>query len=512
MVGDTAPDLTLILDLPAEIGLARAASAAATRKARGPTASRRRTPLSRRPAASLPRHRREEPDALRRDRCRAGRRGGRGSGLDGHRAATAAGSRRAERSKAPCRVTPRTSPEPDRLEGAPHPREQFAFFGHAEAEGAFVDGMRSGRLHHAWLIGGPAGHRQGDLRLPGRPAPPRPSARCPGRDARRRPPGSAVARQVAALSHPNLAVLRRAPADRQEGAFGHDSGRRRAPRPRRLRLHGGRRRLSGLHRRQRRGPDDRQRQRAPEGDRGTAAALGLPDRQPRPAAAPADDPLPLPAPAVPPPPGRGDPGGRRLDRETLDGRLGGPAAATPCALGEGSVRRTLEMLDEDKMAFVAQITEALDALPQHRAAKNPRRSPRRLARRDAEEDLRTRPRHGQPLGEQPPAPTGLPLGPPALRRWWRCVRRSPARRARSTSTISIAGPSSSRCSTILPTRFGGRPEPLLKDCHGRTAKSSTSRRPSRTRMAPRISATPMRWWPPTRSRASSASTATTCSS
>ena len=47
--------------------------------------------------------------------------------------------------------------EPDRLEGAPHPREQTAFFGHPEAETAFLDAIRSGRLHHAWLIGGPEG-------------------------------------------------------------------------------------------------------------------------------------------------------------------------------------------------------------------------------------------------------------------------------------------------------------------------------------------------------------------
>src|SRR5918994_4644592 len=47
--------------------------------------------------------------------------------------------------------------EPDRLEGAPHPREQFAFFGHREGEDAFLEGLRSGRLHHAWLIGGAQG-------------------------------------------------------------------------------------------------------------------------------------------------------------------------------------------------------------------------------------------------------------------------------------------------------------------------------------------------------------------
>ena len=47
--------------------------------------------------------------------------------------------------------------EPDQLAGTPHPREQTAFFGHGEAEAAFLDALAAGRLHHAWLIGGPEG-------------------------------------------------------------------------------------------------------------------------------------------------------------------------------------------------------------------------------------------------------------------------------------------------------------------------------------------------------------------
>ena len=47
--------------------------------------------------------------------------------------------------------------EPDRFEDALHPREQFAFFGHREGEAAFLEGLRQGRFHHAWLIGGPQG-------------------------------------------------------------------------------------------------------------------------------------------------------------------------------------------------------------------------------------------------------------------------------------------------------------------------------------------------------------------
>ncbi|QFU16470.1 DNA polymerase III subunit delta' [Microvirga thermotolerans] len=108
--------------------------------------------------------------------------------------------------------------EPDRFEGAPHPREQFAFFGHEEGEAAFVEGLRSGRLHHAWLIGGPQGI--GKATLAYRVArtvldPSRAAGSASGRLDM--DPQANVARQVMALSHPNLAVLRRAPATDKKG-------------------------------------------------------------------------------------------------------------------------------------------------------------------------------------------------------------------------------------------------------------------------------------------------------
>lgn len=40
---------------------------------------------------------------------------------------------------------------------APEPRENPLLFGHAGAEAQTLDAIRSGRLHHAWLITGPAG-------------------------------------------------------------------------------------------------------------------------------------------------------------------------------------------------------------------------------------------------------------------------------------------------------------------------------------------------------------------
>ena len=39
----------------------------------------------------------------------------------------------------------------------PHPRETLTLHGHVEAESAFLDAYRGGRMPHAWLIGGPRG-------------------------------------------------------------------------------------------------------------------------------------------------------------------------------------------------------------------------------------------------------------------------------------------------------------------------------------------------------------------
>src|SRR6059036_2202500 len=39
----------------------------------------------------------------------------------------------------------------------PHPRETMMLFGHREAELALLNAYRSGRIPHAWLIGGAQG-------------------------------------------------------------------------------------------------------------------------------------------------------------------------------------------------------------------------------------------------------------------------------------------------------------------------------------------------------------------
>ena len=50
-----------------------------------------------------------------------------------------------------------TAPLPDRVEGAPHPRETPRLIGQGAAERAFLDAYNAGRLHHGWLITGPRG-------------------------------------------------------------------------------------------------------------------------------------------------------------------------------------------------------------------------------------------------------------------------------------------------------------------------------------------------------------------
>ena len=49
------------------------------------------------------------------------------------------------------------APQPERLEGAPHPRDTARLIGQDAARQAFVDAFNTGRLHHAWMLTGPHG-------------------------------------------------------------------------------------------------------------------------------------------------------------------------------------------------------------------------------------------------------------------------------------------------------------------------------------------------------------------
>ncbi|MGB5863016.1 MAG: DNA polymerase III subunit delta' [Sulfitobacter sp.] len=54
-------------------------------------------------------------------------------------------------------MTDDTLPQPERLDGAPHPRDTPRLIGQDAAQAAFVDAFNTGRLHHAWMLTGPRG-------------------------------------------------------------------------------------------------------------------------------------------------------------------------------------------------------------------------------------------------------------------------------------------------------------------------------------------------------------------
>lgn len=99
------------------------------------------------------------------------------------------------------------APELDKEPSAPHPRETFTFTGHDAEEHAFADALRGGRMHHAWLLAGPKG--LGKATLAYRVARIALGARASGARPLDADPEHPVARRVAALSHPDLFVLRR---------------------------------------------------------------------------------------------------------------------------------------------------------------------------------------------------------------------------------------------------------------------------------------------------------------
>jgi DNA polymerase III subunit delta' len=110
-------------------------------------------------------------------------------------------------------------PEADRLEGFPHPRETKKLFGHASAEGALAESLSEGRMHHAWLLSGRKGVGKATLAHRfARAALAHPSERRSDRASLDIADDTRAARQVRALSHPGLLVLRR-PYDEKAKRF-----------------------------------------------------------------------------------------------------------------------------------------------------------------------------------------------------------------------------------------------------------------------------------------------------
>jgi len=106
-----------------------------------------------------------------------------------------------------------TSPEADRFENTPHPRESYCCFGHAGTERQFVQSYLSGHLPQAFIVGGPPGVGKATLAwrlarfLLANPYPA--AAAGEARADLFVAPDHLVARQIAAMAHPDLVLLRR---------------------------------------------------------------------------------------------------------------------------------------------------------------------------------------------------------------------------------------------------------------------------------------------------------------
>jgi DNA polymerase-3 subunit delta' len=112
--------------------------------------------------------------------------------------------------RAPAMAEMEELPEADRLEGFPHPRETKALFGHATAERMLAEALSSGRMHHAWLLAGPQGIGKATLAYRfARAALAAPEERDIFGQSLAIADDTSAARQVRALSHPGLLLIRR---------------------------------------------------------------------------------------------------------------------------------------------------------------------------------------------------------------------------------------------------------------------------------------------------------------
>lgn len=101
----------------------------------------------------------------------------------------------------------RTEPiEPDRLDPFSTPREVDRVFGHDAAAAEFESALRSGRMHHAWLLVGPEGVGKATLAYRFARTVLAHGEKAEAQDV---PAEHPVFRKVAALSHPNLLLIRR---------------------------------------------------------------------------------------------------------------------------------------------------------------------------------------------------------------------------------------------------------------------------------------------------------------
>lgn len=103
--------------------------------------------------------------------------------------------------------------ESGRLEGFPHPRMVAQITGHKAAAAEFAAALRTGRMHHAWLLSGPQGIGKATLAFRMARAVLKHGAGSGVTDDLAISPEDPVFRKIAALSHPDFLLLRR-PADK----------------------------------------------------------------------------------------------------------------------------------------------------------------------------------------------------------------------------------------------------------------------------------------------------------
>jgi DNA polymerase III subunit delta' len=101
-------------------------------------------------------------------------------------------------------------PEADRLDNFPHPRETRALYGQEAAQSVFADALSGGRMHHAWLLAGPVGIGKATLAYQvARAALAQPDERDLFGQGLAIEPECRTDRQIRALSHPSLFIIRR---------------------------------------------------------------------------------------------------------------------------------------------------------------------------------------------------------------------------------------------------------------------------------------------------------------
>ena len=100
----------------------------------------------------------------------------------------------------------------------PHPRETLTLYGHVEAEHAFLDAYRGGRMPHAWLIGGARGIGKATLAYRmtrfvfAHPNPATPAVQ--NAESLALPADNPAVRRVAARGHSDLLALERVEDDK----------------------------------------------------------------------------------------------------------------------------------------------------------------------------------------------------------------------------------------------------------------------------------------------------------